>query len=69
MHNETLRPEATPAGMDGYSPTVDGAQRSHAPGTLVDKYGLRGIAIWALGNEGSRAWPRLKEYGRALATG
>jgi molybdenum cofactor biosynthesis enzyme MoaA len=27
--------------MDGFSPTVDSAQRSHAPGTLVDKYGRR----------------------------
>jgi cyclic pyranopterin phosphate synthase len=41
MHNETLRPEATPAGMDGFSPTVDSVHRSHAPGTLVDKYGRR----------------------------
>jgi len=36
---------------------------------VVDHYALRGIAIWALGNEGSGAWPLLKQYGRALATG
>jgi spore germination protein len=34
---------------------------------LVDKYGLRGIAIWALGNEGPGSWPLLREYGRTLA--
>jgi spore germination protein len=33
---------------------------------LVDKYGLRGIAIWALGNEGPGSWPVLKQYGRSL---
>lgn len=34
---------------------------------LVDKYSLRGIAIWALGNEGPGSWPLLKQYGRTLA--
>jgi spore germination protein len=33
---------------------------------LVDKYALRGIAIWALGNEGPGSWPVLKQYGRSL---
>ncbi len=41
MHNETLRPETTPTGLNDISPTVNGTPRSHAPGTLVDKYGRR----------------------------
>ncbi|NJD24358.1 MAG: GTP 3',8-cyclase MoaA [Betaproteobacteria bacterium] len=38
MHNETLRPEATPDGAAGFVPKVTTA---HAEGTLVDKYGRR----------------------------
>ena len=41
MQNETLRPETTPTGLSDLSPTMDGTLRSHAPGTLVDKYGRR----------------------------
>ena len=47
----------------------DDARSLETKAPLVDKYDLRGIAIWALGNEGSRAWPLLKQYGRTLATG
>ena len=41
MHNETLRPEATPDGSEGFAPKIDLARADHAPGTLVDKYGRR----------------------------
>ncbi len=41
MQNETLRPETTPTGLNDFSPTMNGTPRSHAPGTLVDKYGRR----------------------------
>ena len=41
MHNETLRPESTPNGLDNFSPLVDSSRLAHAPGTLVDKYGRR----------------------------
>ena len=41
MHNETLRPEATPTGLNDLSPTVDTASRSHPEGVLVDKYNRR----------------------------
>ncbi len=41
MHNETLRPEATPNGLSGFTPLIDGAKPAHPPGTLVDKYGRR----------------------------
>jgi hypothetical protein len=44
----------------------DGASLS-AKVPLVDRYGLRGIAIWALGNEGTRSWSGLKTFGRQLA--
>jgi len=47
----------------------DDARSLETKATVVDHYALRGIAIWALGNEGSGAWPLLKQYGRALATG
>jgi spore germination protein len=36
---------------------------------LVEAYGLRGIALWALGNEGRGSWTTLKEYGGQLAAG
>ncbi len=41
MHNETLRPEATPDGLTAFTPKVSDAAKRHAPGTLVDKYGRR----------------------------
>jgi GTP 3',8-cyclase len=41
MQNETLRPEATPAGLAEFKPVVDPAKLNHAEGTLVDKYGRR----------------------------
>jgi len=41
MHNETLRPESTPTGLDNFTPLVDPDRLAHAPGTLVDKYGRR----------------------------
>jgi len=41
MHNETLRPESTPTGLDNFTPLVDPGRLAHAPGTLVDKYGRR----------------------------
>jgi cyclic pyranopterin phosphate synthase len=42
MHNETLRPENTPAGMADFKPVAsDPALAGHAPGTLIDKYGRR----------------------------
>ena len=34
---------------------------------LVDRFGLRGIAIWALGNEGAGTWTELTSFGRQLA--
>lgn len=40
MHNETLRPENTPAGMETFKPNTSGAQQ-YAPGTLIDQYGRR----------------------------
>ena len=56
---------ARPAGSSGPSgSTTDGRWTPRF--SSVDKYGLRGIAIWALGNEGSGSWPLLKEYGRSL---
>ena len=45
----------------------DNARSLRAKTPLVDRYNLRGIAIWALGNEGGRAWPTLTKYGRQLA--
>ena len=47
----------------------DDARSLETKAPLVEEYDLRGVAIWALGNEGSRAWPLLRQYGRALATG
>lgn len=41
MHNESLNPETTPAGLTGFAPHVNTAALNHAPGTLVDKYGRR----------------------------
>ena len=41
MHNETLRPETMSDALNDFTPTVKGAPRSHAPGTLIDKYGRR----------------------------
>ena len=41
MHNETLRPESTPAGLTEFQPPLNPGGLKHAPGTLVDKYGRR----------------------------
>ena len=41
MHNETLRPETTPAGLNEFTPRVATAAAGHAAGTLLDKYGRR----------------------------
>ena len=41
MQNETLRPEATPAGLAGFTPSLSKAVHSHREGTLLDKYGRR----------------------------
>ena len=41
MHNETLRPESTPSNLTTFSPVIDTGKLTHAPGTLVDKYGRR----------------------------
>ncbi len=45
----------------------DDARSLKAKSPLVDRYGLRGIAIWAVGGEGAGTWPTLTEYGRSLA--
>jgi spore germination protein YaaH len=47
----------------------DDAQSLRAKAPLVDRHALRGIAIWALGNEGAGTWPSLTDYGRTLAKG
>jgi cyclic pyranopterin phosphate synthase len=39
MRNESLNPEPLPAGLDRFLPPTNPAASSHAPGTLVDKYG------------------------------
>ncbi|KAF4533714.1 hypothetical protein B566_EDAN005763 [Ephemera danica] len=41
MHNETLRPEQTADGTISFTPGADPAKATHAPGTLIDKYGRR----------------------------
>lgn len=42
MHNETLRPESTPADATGFKPVISAAAVSNHPaGALVDKYGRR----------------------------
>lgn len=45
----------------------DNARSLRAKVPLVEEHGLRGIAIWALGNEGAGSWPTLTEFGRSLA--
>jgi spore germination protein YaaH len=44
----------------------DDARSLAAKVPLVDEHGLRGIAIWALGNEAGGSWPGLTEFGRTL---
>jgi spore germination protein YaaH len=44
----------------------DDAESLNAKVTLVQRFGLRGIAIWALGNEGASTWTELTAYGRQL---
>ncbi len=39
MHNETLRPESTPAGLADFAPSISKATHAHRAGTLLDKYG------------------------------
>ena len=41
MHNETLSPDAVPAHLADFRPTVRTEAVTHAPGTLVDKYSRR----------------------------
>jgi cyclic pyranopterin phosphate synthase len=41
MHNETLRPESTPAGRSDFRPVVNSSAVAHSEGTLLDKYGRR----------------------------
>lgn len=41
MHNETLRPESTPAGLSDFSPVIAPSATTHQAGTLLDKYGRR----------------------------
>ncbi len=41
MHNETLRPESTPAGQSDFRPVVNSSAVAHSEGTLLDKYGRR----------------------------
>ncbi len=41
MHNETLRPEATPDGMNDFRPTLGMGSMQHPEGSLVDRYGRR----------------------------
>ena len=45
----------------------DDAMSLQAKAPLVERYGLRGIAIWALGNETRKSWDALTTYGRKLA--
>jgi spore germination protein len=37
-----------------------------AKSPLVERYGLRGIAIWALGNESAASWDGINSFGRQL---
>jgi len=39
MRNESLNPESLPPGLEHFVPPTTPATSSHAPGTLVDKYG------------------------------
>lgn len=39
MRNESLNPESVPSGLEHFVPPTTPATSSHAPGTLVDKYG------------------------------
>lgn len=39
MRNESLSPESIPSGLEHFVPKTTPATSSHAPGTLVDKYG------------------------------
>lgn len=41
MHNETLRPESTPAGLTDFTPPITSPATAHRAGTLLDKYGRR----------------------------
>jgi GTP 3',8-cyclase len=41
MHNETLRPEATPVGQADFKPVLNTTENLHPEGALVDKYGRR----------------------------
>lgn len=41
MHNETLRPEATPDGMNDFRPGISHGGMQHPAGSLVDRYGRR----------------------------
>ncbi|MBI4987548.1 MAG: GTP 3',8-cyclase MoaA [Rhodocyclales bacterium] len=39
MRNESLNPESVPSGLEHFVPPTTPATSTHAPGTLVDKYG------------------------------
>lgn len=39
MRNESLTPEPVPSHLEGFVPPTTAASSTHAPGTLVDKYG------------------------------
>ncbi len=41
MHNETLRPEATPEGLNDFRPPLASGHMQHPEGSLVDHYGRR----------------------------
>lgn len=45
----------------------DDARSLQSKVRLVERHGLRGIAIWAVGNEGAGTWPELTRFGRQIA--
>lgn len=45
----------------------DDARSVAAKATLVEKYQIRGVALWALGYESNAIWEKLKSYGRQIA--
>lgn len=45
----------------------DDARSLQAKTPLVKRYNLRGIALWALGNEDAASWDELRSFGRQLA--
>lgn len=45
----------------------DDARSTAAKLPLVERYQIRGVAMWALGYESGGTWARLKDYGRRVA--